>query len=134
MKNEIEELIQEQIKLQTNIDKLQGDQDDEQTKNRQLEREINELNIQLSSNKMTSGYAGALEEPRVSELRDNIAKKQMQISQAQRDYKDILENPPKNRPIYSSSPKGNSYDRSAAPSNEQLLKLESEIGDIKKML
>ena len=83
---------------------------------------------------MTSGYTGGIEEPRIQELRDNISKKQMQISQAKRDYQELLDNPPKNRPIYASSPKGNTYDHQAAPSNEQLLKLESEIGDIKKML
>ena len=83
---------------------------------------------------MTSGYTGGIEEPRVQELRDNISKKQMQISQAKRDYQELLDNPPKSRQIYASSPKGNSYDHQAAPSNEQLLKLESEIGDIKKML
>ena len=44
-----------------------------------------------------------------------------------------MENPPK-RPAYAASPKGNTYDRAAAPSNDQLVKLESEIGDIKKML
>jgi len=75
MKNEIEDLIMEQNKLQSKIDQLKGDQDEEQAKNRQLEREINELNIQLRSNKLTSGYGGAIEDQRVQELRDDIAKK-----------------------------------------------------------
>lgn len=52
----------EQNKLQSKIDQLKGDQDEEQAKNRQLEREINELNIQLRSNKLTSGYGGAIED------------------------------------------------------------------------
>ena len=65
----------EQNKLQSKIDQLKGDQDEEQTKSRQLEREINELNIQLRCNKPTSGYGGAIEDQRVQELRVDIAKK-----------------------------------------------------------
>ena len=112
-----------------------------------MEREINELNIQLRSNKLTSGYGGAIEDQRVQELRDEIAKKQMQISQAQRDYKELLENPPKKQRYSSPFSPGKDQENQntnnfgmrsgsagVAPSNEQLLKLESEIGDIKKLL
>lgn len=71
----------------------------------------------------------------------------MQISQAQRDYKELLENPPKKQRYSSPFSPGKDQENQntnnfgmrsgsagAAPSNEQLLKLESEIGDIKKLL
>lgn len=62
----------------------------------------------------------------------------MQISQAQREYKELLENPPK-RPTFveqendrRSSPARGSAP--AGPNPQQMLKLESEIAEIKNML
>ena len=99
LKNEIDELIAEQNKLQAKVNQLALDKDEEDNKNRQLEREINELNIQLNANRVTSNRYSAADEndQRVQELRDEIAKKSVQISQAQREYKHLLDNPPAKR-------------------------------------
>lgn len=75
MKSEIDELIQESNRLQSKIDQIQREQEDEQSKNRQLEREINELNIQLSSNKVSGVYGSTIDDPRIQELRDDIARR-----------------------------------------------------------
>ena len=77
LKNEIDELIAEQNKLQAKVNQLALDKDEEENKNRQLEREINELNIQLNANRVTSNRYSAADEndQRVQELRDEIAKK-----------------------------------------------------------
>ena len=59
-------------------------------KKRQLERDINELNLQISTHKSASG--GRQEESqRVGWLREELAKKQVEISSAQRQYKELLE-------------------------------------------
>ena len=138
MKSEIDELIQESNRLQSRIEQIQREQEEEQSRNRQLEREINELNIQLSSNKVAGIYGAGLDDPRIQELRDDIARRQVQISQAQREYKELLENPPK-RPTFAEqeSSRRSSPQRghpALGPSPSQMLKLEGELAEIKKML
>ena len=68
---------------------LEKDTDSERTKKRQLEREINELNIQLNSQKIAG--TSAEDSTRTKWLRDEIAKKQSEIQSAQRSYKDLIE-------------------------------------------
>ena len=62
LKNEIDELIAEQNKLQSKVNQLVLNKEDEENKNRQLEREINELNIQLNANRVTSNRYSAEDE------------------------------------------------------------------------
>lgn len=67
---------------------MEGDLDQENQKKRQLEREINELSLQINSQKA----AGAKEESqRVQWLREELTKKQVEVNNAQRQYKEILE-------------------------------------------
>ena len=80
--------------MQTKIDRMKKEQEDAKNKNRQLEREINELNIQLQSNRVAAGGDLQENDPRIQQLREEIARKNLEISQVQREYKTLLENPP----------------------------------------
>ena len=87
---------------------------------------------------MSGVYGSTIDDPRIQELRDDIARRQVQISQAQREYKELLENPPK-RPTFveQENDRRSSPMRGSAPSGpnpQQMLKLESEIAEIKNML
>ena len=60
----------------------------EHAKKRQMERDINELSLQINAHKA----AGAKDESqRVSWLREELAKKQLEVNNAQRQYKEVLE-------------------------------------------
>lgn len=132
LKTEIDDLIKEQRELQYKIDGLRKEQDEAENKNRQLQREINELNIQLTANRATGTSLGAVEnDPRVQQLRDEIAKKNLQLSQAQREYKTLLENPTavsEVKAVYASS------NARAGQESGQISKLESELSEIKALL
>ena len=88
LKEEIDQLNREQGELQGRIQEIEEELENEAHKKRQLERDINELSLQINSNKA----AGSKEESqRVGWLREELAKKQMEIQSAQRQYKELLE-------------------------------------------
>ena len=71
LRKELELLTHEQRSLQTKIDELERELEGERAKKRLSEREINEINIQISQKKLQSGS----ESSRVQWLRDEILKK-----------------------------------------------------------
>jgi uncharacterized protein YlxW (UPF0749 family) len=78
---EIETLNREQLDLNEKIAEIEQELEQEKSKKRQIEREINELNIQISSQKA----AGARDESqRMAWLREELSKKQVEIMNAQR--------------------------------------------------
>lgn len=73
--------------LQTKIDELEREVEGERTKKRAAERELNELNISINQKKLLGGQ----ESSKVQWLRDEIVKKNTQLSSANREYKTVLE-------------------------------------------
>lgn len=70
------------------LQELEADLEQEHAKKRQMERDINELSLQINAHKA----AGAKDESqRVSWLREELAKKQLEVNNAQRQYKEVLE-------------------------------------------
>lgn len=88
LKKEVESLNKEQKSLQNKIDDLEKEFDQEKVKKRQVEKELNELQINMNT-KLISGQDD--ESTRVKYLRDEISKKQMQITSAQREYKSLID-------------------------------------------
>ena len=123
MRHELENLSHEQRVLQTKIDELEREVEGERTKKRAAERELNELNISINQKKLLGGQ----ESSKVQWLRDEIVKKNTQLSAANREYKQVLETRTENV-ISGQAP------RSAYADNTHINKLESEITDIKSML
>lgn len=107
----------------------------ERARKRTAEREINEINLQINHKRM-SGTAGAsTESSRMQFLREEIAKKQVQISTVQREYKSLLEQ--RTESVLNSSNahvQGSPPPRSAAADQANMHKLEEEMTEIKAML
>lgn len=81
LRHEIDSLNQEQRELSLKLQELETELDQENHKKRQLERDINELSLQINSQKA----AGAKDESqRVSWLREELQKKQIEVNNAQR--------------------------------------------------
>lgn len=123
MRRELENLSHEQRLLQQKIDDLEREVEAERTKKRAAERELNELNISINQKKLLGGQ----ESSKVQWLRDEIVKKNTQLSAANREYKQVLETRTENV-ISGQAP------RSAYADTTHINKLESEITDIKSML
>ncbi len=87
--SEVENLNREQRTLQAKIDEFERELEGERTRKRALEREINELSLQINHKRLSG--AGSTETSRMQFLREEIAKKQVQISSVQREYKTLLE-------------------------------------------
>ena len=79
LKKEIEKLNKEQQELQDKVNKREEELEDEKVKKRQIERDINEMNIQLNSKKVVGD-----DSQRIGSLKDQIVQKQSEISAAQR--------------------------------------------------
>ena len=126
LKQEIQALNNEQGDLSAKIQEIEEELEGENTKKRQLERDINELSIQINAQK--AGGSGKDESQRVGWLREELAKKQVDITSAQRQYKELLEQ--KFEGTYSPSK------QAARGPQESLnvLKLEQEMKQIKDIL
>lgn len=75
LRGEIDTLNRETTELQAKIQEIEEELEAENQKKRQLERDINELTIQVSSQKL-----GLKEEPqRIVWLREELAKKQLEV-------------------------------------------------------
>ncbi|CDW77582.1 ww domain containing protein [Stylonychia lemnae] len=122
LRHEIDNLNREQKDLQKKIQSYEEDLDNEKSKKRQLERDINELNIQLNSKKAIGD-----DSQRVQYIKDEISKKQVEIQQAQRQYKDLIESKFDN--FSSISPPKNEV-----KDNANIQKLEQEMKQIKELL
>jgi len=64
---------------------------DEKDKERQLKKEINELNLQIHTQKVQQEHGGEENSGMLKFLREEIAKKSIEVSNAQRDYRELLE-------------------------------------------
>ena len=126
LKGEIDQLNREQGELQGRIQEIEEELENEAHKKRQLERDINELSLQINSNKA----AGSKEESqRVGWLREELAKKQMEIQSAQRQYKELLEQKFEGAHV---SPSKTAARGPSADLN--VMKLEHDMKQIKEML
>jgi len=67
----------------------------------------------------------------VQDLRDDIARKNIELRGKQREYQDLLDNPPKKN-IFRDVP--SPVKDQAAPSTDHILKFENELADIKALL
>lgn len=118
LRQEIDMLNREQKELNQKIEETEIEVENEKSKKRQIEREINELNIQINSQKVS----GAKEESqRIVWMREEIAKKQIEINSAQRQYKDLIDN---KFDIESSPVRSSGLSRG---DNQSILKLEQEM-------
>jgi chromosome segregation ATPase len=126
LKGEIDQLNREQGELQGRIQEIEEELENEAHKKRQLERDINELSLQINSQKA----AGSKEESqRVGWLREELAKKQMEIQSAQRQYKELLEQKFEGAHV---SPSKTAARGPSADLN--VMKLEHDMKQIKEML
>lgn len=73
--SEVENLNREQRTLQAKIDEYERELEGERTRKRALEREINELSLQINHKRLSG--AGSSETSRMQFLREEIAKKQV---------------------------------------------------------
>ena len=89
LREEVESLNEEQRNLQSRVKELERELEDERARKRTAERQVNELNLQISQNKLSS--TGQQETSRMQFLREEIAKKQVQIATVQREYRAVLE-------------------------------------------
>ena len=89
LKEEVDQLNRQQRTKQSQIEQLEQELEGERARKRAAEREINELNLQISQNKLSG--TGQQETSRMQFLREEIAKKQVQISTVQREYRSLLE-------------------------------------------
>ena len=71
----------EQSELQSKIAEIEEELETEQSKKRQLERDINELSIQMNTQKAAGNKD---ESQRVVWLREELAKKNVEVTNAQR--------------------------------------------------
>ena len=127
LRQEIETLNREHRDLSSKVQEVEEELEGEHSKKRQLEREINDLSIQINTQKAV----GARDESqRVVWLREELAKKQVEVSNAQRQYKELLEQ--KFEGVYRSP--GKQAARGASSDNMNILKLEHEMKQIKEML
>ena len=113
---------QEQRELNAKIKEIEEELEGESRKKRQIEKDINELSIQIATQKNANG--GKDESQRVVWLREELVKKQTEIAAAQRQYKELLESkfsPSKVAP-------------GSAAENMNILKLEHDMKQIKDML
>ena len=79
LKRELDSLALEQRTMQTRIEELEREFEQERAKKRQVEREIGEIKISASGT--------GTESSRVQWLREEILKKNAQISAANKEYK-----------------------------------------------
>jgi uncharacterized protein YlxW (UPF0749 family) len=77
---EVESLNREQRTLQAKIDEFERELEGERTRKRALEREVNELSLQINHKRLAG--VGSSETSRMQFLKEEIAKKQVQISTA----------------------------------------------------
>lgn len=135
LKDEVDSLNREQRVLQGKIDQTDRALEAERAKKRAAEREMNEINLQINQKRLSGAAAGNGESTRIQYLREEIAKKQVQISTAQRDYKNALET---RTDSFLSGGHGGMHGspapKSAAADNANLIRLESEMGEIRAML
>lgn len=89
LRQEIDQLNRDQVDLNAKISDIEEELEAENSKKKLLEREINELGLQINSQKAAGN--GKEESQRVGWLREELAKKQIEISSAQRQYKELLE-------------------------------------------
>ena len=139
LKEQVESLNRQQKSLKSRTNELEAELEDERSRKRAAERELNELNLQISQNRVNSG-TNQQEAQRIQFLREEIAKKQVQISAVQREYRSALEERTENAisganalPVnimQQSSPPP----RSAAANNHNIYRLEQEMNEIKSML
>lgn len=111
---------------------------------RAAEREINELNLQLGQNRVgVMGGANQQEAQRIQFLREEIAKKQVQINAVQREYRAALEERTENAirgaqqlppSIVGMAQQSSPPPRSAAADQHNMYRLEQELTEIKTML
>lgn len=129
MTTEVENLNREQRTLQAKIDEFERELEGERVRKRTLEREINELTLQVNHKRLAG--VGSSETSRMQFLKEEINKKQIQISAAQREYKTLLEQRTDSilNPLQGSPPP-----RSAAADASNLQKLEQEMRAVKEML
>ena len=126
LRQEIDTLNKDQSDLNSKIAEIEEELEIESQKKRLLEREINELSIQINTQKVAGNKD---ESQRVGWLREELAKKAVEISNAQRDYKQLLEQ--KFEGVYSSPSK---IAARGASDNINVHKLEHEMKQIKDML
>ena len=127
LRQEIETLNREHRDLSSKVQEVEEELEGEHSKKRQLEREINDLSIQINTQKAVGTRD---ESQRVVWLREELAKKQVEVSNAQRQYKELLEQ--KFEGVYRSP--GKQAARGASSDNMNMLKLEHEMKQIKEML
>lgn len=131
LKEDVDQLNRQQRTKQSQIEQLEHELEGERARKRTAEREINELNLQISQNKLSG--TGKQETSRMQFLREEIAKKQVQISTVQREYRNLLEQRTELAimgPNQSSPPP-----RSAgADQGYNLNRLENEMSEIRSML
>lgn len=96
--------------MQAKIDEFERELEGERTRKRALEREINELSLQINHKRLSG--VGSSESSRMQFLREEIAKKSVQISSVQREYKALLEH--RTESILSTNFHGSPAPRSAA--------------------
>ena len=116
--------------MQAKIDECERELEGERTRKRALEREINELSLQINHKRLSG--AGSSETSRMQFLREEIAKKQVQISSVQREYKSLLEQ--RTESILTNPLQGSPPPRSAAADAANLQKLEDEMREVKHLL
>ena len=128
LRQEIDQLNHEQKELHAKIAEIEEELEAENKKKRQLERDINELSIQIATQKAVGGKD---ESQRIVWLREELAKKQVEIQNHQRQYKEMLENRFDHNHNQRTSPS-----KVAAPASENInmMKLEHEMKQIKELL
>ena len=90
LREQVDNLNREQRTLQTRLNELETELEDERARKRAAEREINELNLQIGHNKVGNS-SNQQEAQRIQFLREEIAKKQVQVSAVNREYRAALE-------------------------------------------
>ena len=140
LREQVDSLNRQQKSLQGRVNELESELEDEKARKRAGERELNELNLQITQNRV-SGSGNQQEAQRIQFLREEIAKKQVQISAVQREYRAALEERTENAisgasalPTSAAFQQSSPPPRSAAADNHNMYRLEQEMNEIKAML
>ena len=113
---------QQRRQLESKIQEIERHYEEEKDKERQLKKEINELNLDIHSKKVELEHGGEEDSSVLKFLREEIAKKSIEVSNAQREYRELLESKMKlpQREVENQSP--------------NIHKLQNELEQIKQLL
>ena len=142
LREQVDTLNRQQRTLQTRLNQLETELEDERARKRAAERELNELNLQISQNRVQQSSGSKQEAQRIQFLREEIAKKQVQISAVTREYRSALEE--RTEAVISGAPQATTTaailhqasppPRAAGADTANIMRLEQEMNEIKCML